>query len=68
MNGARIGTGSIVAAGALVPEGVRIPRRSLVTGIPGKVRRNITDDEHEGIRANARTYQQLMVRHATVEA
>ena len=68
MNGARIGTGSLVAAGALVPEGVQIPPRSLVAGIPGKVRRDITDEEHERILANARTYRQLMVRHAAAEA
>ena len=68
MNGARIGTGSLVAAGALVPEGVQIPPRSLVAGIPGKVRRDITDEEHERILATARTYRQLMVRHAAAEA
>lgn len=68
MNGARIGSGSLVAAGALVPEGVQIPPRSLVAGIPGKVRRDITDEEHERILANARTYRQLMVRHAAAEA
>src|SRR3712207_3824310 len=68
MNGARIGTGSLVAAGALVPEGVQIPPRSLVSGIPGKVRRDITDDEHERILANARTYRELMARHAAAEA
>ena len=68
MNGARIGTGSLVAAGALVPEGARIPPRSLVTGIPGKVRRDITDEEHERILANARAYRELMVRHAAAGA
>jgi carbonic anhydrase/acetyltransferase-like protein (isoleucine patch superfamily) len=68
MDGARIGTGSLVAAGALVPEGVQIPPKSLVAGIPGKVRREITDDEHERILANARTYRQLMVRHAGAQA
>ena len=67
MNGARIGTGSLVAAGALVPEGVRIPPRSLVTGIPGKVRRETTDEEHQRILSNARTYRELMVRHAAAE-
>jgi carbonic anhydrase/acetyltransferase-like protein (isoleucine patch superfamily) len=67
MNGARIGTGSLVAAGALVSEGVQIPPRSLVAGIPGKVRREITDEEHERILANARTYRALMVRHAAAE-
>jgi carbonic anhydrase/acetyltransferase-like protein (isoleucine patch superfamily) len=68
MNGARIGTGSLVAAGALVSEGVQIPRRSLVTGVPGKVRRDIRDEEFEQILANASTYRQLMVRHAAAEA
>ena len=68
MNGARIGTGSLVAAGALVLEGVQIPPRSLVTGIPGKVRRDITDEEHERILANAQTYRQLTIRHAGAEA
>ena len=68
MNGARIGTGSLVAAGALVSEGVQIPRRSLVAGVPGKIRRDIRDEEYEQILANASTYRQLMVRHAAAEA
>src|SRR5450755_3801111 len=41
LNNARIGEGSIIAAGAVIPENTVIPPRSLVAGIPGKVRREL---------------------------
>ncbi|MCR8671077.1 gamma carbonic anhydrase family protein [Agrococcus sp. HG114] len=58
MNGAVVGTGSIIAAGALVTEGTVIPERSLVAGVPGKVRRETTEDERRAIARNAETYAQ----------
>ena len=45
LNGARIGTGSLIAAGTVVLEGTVIPPRSLVAGVPGKVRRELTETE-----------------------
>lgn len=63
MDGAVIGSGSIVAAGALVPEGSVIPPSSLVVGVPGRVRRPLTDDELAGNRANAETYVELAAAH-----
>jgi carbonic anhydrase/acetyltransferase-like protein (isoleucine patch superfamily) len=56
LNGAHIGQGSIVAAGALVPEGTIIPPRSLVAGLPGKVRRSTTDADLALIRHYASNY------------
>jgi carbonic anhydrase/acetyltransferase-like protein (isoleucine patch superfamily) len=56
LNGARIGAGSIIAAGALIPEGTHIPPRSLVTGLPGKIRRLTTDDDLALIRKYASNY------------
>jgi carbonic anhydrase/acetyltransferase-like protein (isoleucine patch superfamily) len=56
MNNARIGEGSIIAAGAVVPENTVIPPRSLVAGVPGKVRRTLTDSDREMILKYARTY------------
>jgi len=44
LNGAVIGRGSMVAAGAVVLEGAQIPAGSLVAGVPGKVRRELTDE------------------------
>jgi carbonic anhydrase/acetyltransferase-like protein (isoleucine patch superfamily) len=56
LNGAHIGAGSIIAAGALIPEGTIIPPRSLVAGLPGKVRRATTDDDLALIRTYASNY------------
>lgn len=56
MNGARIGSGTIIGAGAVVAAGVEVPPRSLVLGLPAKVRREVTDDELAEVLANAATY------------
>lgn len=45
LNGARIGAGAMIGAGALVPPGKEIPPNSVVMGTPGKVMREVTDDE-----------------------
>jgi carbonic anhydrase/acetyltransferase-like protein (isoleucine patch superfamily) len=56
LSGARIGTGSVVAAGSLVPEGAIIPPGSLVMGVPGKVRREVTEAELQRIDQGAEAY------------
>jgi carbonic anhydrase/acetyltransferase-like protein (isoleucine patch superfamily) len=63
LNRALIGTGSIIAAGTVVLEGTEIPPHSLVAGVPGKVRRELTPDEVAGIRRNAQTYLELAAAH-----
>ncbi len=63
LNGARIGAGSLVAAGAVVAQGVVVPPRSLVAGVPGKVRRELGDDEVTGNRNNAIGYEYLSELH-----
>ena len=56
MNNAVIGEDSIIAAGAVVTEGKEIPPRSLVMGVPGKVVREVSDEQAAGIVENARVY------------
>jgi len=56
LSGAVVGAGSIVGAGAVVTEGSVIPPRSLVLGIPGKVKRSLSDDEVQQIKALAGRY------------
>lgn len=56
LNGVRIGTGSIVAAGTLIPEGTIIEPGSLVMGVPGKVRKRLSDRDQETILRYARNY------------
>jgi len=51
-----IGSGSIIAAGALVTERSVIPAGSLVMGSPGKVKRSLTATENEAIEAYAKRY------------
>jgi carbonic anhydrase/acetyltransferase-like protein (isoleucine patch superfamily) len=41
LNRVIIGTGSVVAAGAVVPEGMQVPPRSLVMGVPGRIVRQV---------------------------
>ena len=56
LNGAKIGKGSVIAAGALVPEGAEVPPVSMVMGLPGKVKRLLTELECERFRENAKHY------------
>jgi len=55
LTGAKVGRGSIIAAGALVRENDVIPPNSLVVGVPGKVVR--THDRMESIHAQAIKYK-----------
>ncbi|WP_374946740.1 gamma carbonic anhydrase family protein [Agreia sp.] len=59
LNGAVIGANCLIAAGAVVLEGAVVPDGSLVAGVPGRVRRELTEDEREGIRTNASHYVEL---------
>ncbi|MEJ2861672.1 gamma carbonic anhydrase family protein [Actinomycetospora flava] len=68
MNGATVGRGSVVAAGAVISQGVTIPPGSLVAGVPGKVRREVTDDERAMIAASAATYRYLLGVHRDATA
>ncbi|MCB5909232.1 gamma carbonic anhydrase family protein [Streptomyces pinistramenti] len=63
LNGAHIGAGSLIAAQALVPQGMVVPPGSLVAGVPAKVKRELTDEEREGIKVNAAMYLELAAAH-----
>ena len=66
LDGARIGALSLVAAGTLVREGLRVPPRSLVAGVPGVVKRELTEREIELVRRTPGRYRELA--RATREA
>lgn len=55
-NGAKIGRGSLIAVGAVVTEGMQVPPGSVVMGLPGRVRREATDQDCERIRYAAEHY------------
>jgi len=52
----RIGAQSLVAAGSLVSPGTIIPARSLVMGVPARVKRQLTDEEVVGLDAFWQNY------------
>lgn len=69
LNGAVIGAGSLVAAGAVIPPGMVVPPRSLVSGVPARVRRDLSDVEIASNRHNAAAYRRLIdVHRAAVPA
>lgn len=67
LNRVHVGAGSIVAAGALCTEGMQIPPGSLVVGIPGRVVREVRDEERERIRNTVASYLDLQRRHRAGE-
>jgi carbonic anhydrase/acetyltransferase-like protein (isoleucine patch superfamily) len=67
LNGAVIGTGSLVAAGTVVLEGTQVPPRSLVAGVPGKVRRELTEEEFGRLMRNAEHYRELAAQHRAAQ-
>lgn len=58
LGGARIGEYSLIGAGALIKENAVIPPRSVVLGMPGRVVRQVSEEEMEGMRWRARHYVQ----------
>jgi carbonic anhydrase/acetyltransferase-like protein (isoleucine patch superfamily) len=68
MNGAVIGEGSLVAAGAVVLEGTQVPPRSLVAGVPAKVRRELSEEEYQSVLRNASHYVELAKVHREATA
>ena len=71
LNGAKIGRECMIGAGALIAEGKEIPDRSVVMGAPGKIVRQVTDEEAARLRTNnghyvlrARLFRQHLERIA----
>src|SRR5579863_4618738 len=56
LNNCRIGTGSIIAAGAVVPEQTVVPPRTLWAGVPAKQRRELGDADRKLILEYAQNY------------
>ncbi len=59
LDGAVIGKNCLIAAGAVVTPRTVIPDGSMVMGAPGKVKRELTAEEMEGNRQNAKFYVDL---------
>lgn len=59
LNGAKIGKNTIIAAGSLIPQNKIIPEGVLVMGSPGKVIRELTEEEINNIKISSDNYVRL---------
>ncbi len=59
LNGASVGDNCIIAAGALVTQNKVIPPNSMVMGSPGKVVRQVTEEDIQAVKNNAISYNEL---------
>lgn len=66
LGGARVGRGALVAAGALVPPGKTVPPGTLWAGVPGKVIRELTDDDRLVLAHTPPHYADLAEQHRDV--
>jgi carbonic anhydrase/acetyltransferase-like protein (isoleucine patch superfamily) len=64
LTGCELGEECLVAAGTIVSEGRRIPPRSVVMGVPGKVVRSIKAEELERTRSICAHYLEMAQRYA----
>jgi carbonic anhydrase/acetyltransferase-like protein (isoleucine patch superfamily) len=62
LNGVRVGKGSMVGAGAVVNK--NIPPHSLVVGVPGKIFRQLSEEEVADLIGHAQRYKKLAQVHA----
>ena len=56
LDDARVGAQSLVAAGSLISPGTIIPPRSLVMGMPARVKRPLSEEEVAGLDAYWKNY------------
>jgi gamma-carbonic anhydrase len=54
-----IGDFALIGAGALVPEGMNVPPRTLVLGVPGRVKRDLTAEELQRLEQSWEHYVDL---------
>lgn len=64
LSGCEVGPECLIAAGTLITEGRRIPARSVVMGVPGKVVREVSDEDLRRTLATAAHYLEMAQRYA----
>lgn len=63
LNGCVIGKNSLVGANTLIPEGKEYPDGVLILGSPGKVVRELTEEQQQKLISAANHYQENAVRY-----
>jgi carbonic anhydrase/acetyltransferase-like protein (isoleucine patch superfamily) len=63
LGGSQIGAGTLVAAGSVIRPGTRGPGGVLVAGVPGRVVRELTDEDRATFADSAIRYVERAARH-----
>lgn len=63
LDGAVVGESALVGAGALVAEGMIVPPRTLVVGVPARVKRPLTEDELARLEMSWKHYVEYKERY-----
>jgi carbonic anhydrase/acetyltransferase-like protein (isoleucine patch superfamily) len=66
--GAVIGAHSLVAAGCVVPENMVVPPRTLVAGVPARIKKTLEGASETWVNRAARNYRKLAARHQAANA
>jgi carbonic anhydrase/acetyltransferase-like protein (isoleucine patch superfamily) len=64
---ARIGAGTLIAAGTVVLPGTSVPPGVLMAGVPGRIVRELTDDDRLSFADTAEHYVQRARRHRAAD-
>jgi carbonic anhydrase/acetyltransferase-like protein (isoleucine patch superfamily) len=56
LNGAEIGDDAIIGAGTVITSGMRVPPKSIVVGVPGKIIKENQESNREAAEINAKAY------------
>lgn len=63
LNGAKVGRHCLIGANTLIPEGMVVPDGSLVVGSPGKVKRELNENQRKMLELSAAHYVQNAERY-----
>jgi len=63
MDGVVVGDDCIIGAGALLTPGTQVPAGSMVLGSPGRVKRELTEEERQFLLISAGHYVELAKEH-----
>lgn len=64
LNGAKIGKHCLIGANTLIPEGMVVPDGSMVVGSPGKVKKELTEQQCKMLEMSAAHYVQNAARYS----
>lgn len=68
LDGARVGELALIGAGALVGEGQEVPPRTLVVGVPGRVKRDLRPEEIAHLEQSWKNYMLYAAAYLTASS